>query len=380
MRRLFVLLLSLGMAGSMAGQAAVARPVDDRRWAVCGEWRQVPVPDPGAIGDLHDIAVVSPTEAWAVGALGAEEIREPLVLHWTGLRWERVAFPAGSDDASYAALRAVAVVSPHEIWAVGSRSAGGQTARPFTARWLGERWRLVPIGTPALRGWLEDVAVIPGTDQLWAVGQAVATRGIPLVLRWNGAGWHRYPVSRAAAGRSDGLSGIVAFAHSARAVGASSDAVGSRLLAARFNGRQWRATLGPPGSADAVDGVRPDRLWAAGGVPSDRPGYDRPGIFRWNGANWRWAYTGEGFGRLHDVVNPAPGVAWAVGDRGESAGLGTVSPLVLHLSPHGWVRDRSPDVQGWFEAIDGTPHNLWATHMRLVHGGEPTVFDSYHRC
>jgi len=379
---MFVLFLSLAMAVVTAGRPAAARPVGDQRWAVCGEWRQVPMPDPSAIGELSDIALVSPTEAWAVGSLGAEMIQEPLVLHWTGLRWERVAFPSGPDSPSYAALRAVAVVSPNEIWAVGSRGSEGQISRPFTARWLGDRWRLVSIGNPALQGWLEDVAAIPGTDHLWAVGQTGAMRGIPLVLQWNGTGWHRYPVSRATAGRSDGLSGVVAFAHSARAVGTSYDANGDpRLLAARFNGSEWRATLGPPGSAEAVDGVRPDRLWAAGGAPSDRPGYTHPGILRWNGANWRWAYKGSAIGRVKDLVNPAPGVVWAVGHRGDSgSGLGTVSPLVLRLSPHGWVRDRSPDVQGWFEAIDGTPRNLWATHMRLVHGGEPTVFDTYHRC
>jgi len=350
---------------------AVGGSPGNQRWAVCGQWRHVPVPDPSAIGELRDVAVVSSREAWAVGALGAEGIREPLVLHWTGLRWERVRFPTLHGDPSFAILNALAVVGPHEVWAVGAKGSEGRVTRPFAARWLGARWRIVPLGDPTLRGSLQGLAAIPGTDRLWAVGQ---TEQDALVMSWRGDRWRRYRLPHLSPGRTDVLSGVVAFANTTWAVGSSFRAGGaSRVLAARWNGSGWRSIVGPVGSAGAVDGVRPKRLWAVGGRPADRPGYEHPAIFGWNGVSWRRVFVGTGIGRLRDVANPAPGVAWAVGDRGEG-------PFLMRLTAPGWTRTRSPDVPGWFDAIDGTPHNLWLTHAWLWQGGEPTLFDTYHRC
>lgn len=381
MRRWLILLACLAVATPAMGSTANARGVPEQRWAVCGQWRQVPIPDPHVTGELNDIAVVSPHEAWAVGGLGAGMIFEPLVLHWTGLRWEREAFPDVADE--FVMLNAVAVVGPRDVWAVGTRASEGspQPGRPLAARWLGDRWQLVPLGDPTLHGSLEGLSVVPGTDHLWAVGPTGEAAGRPLAMLWNGARWRRYRVAHPVAGRSDVLFDVVAFAGSAWAVGASyGPGDRSRVLSARWSGNAWRATLGPPGSARAVDGTRPDRLWAVGGRPADRPGYERPGILRRNGAGWRWVYTGRGLGTLYDVVNPAPGVAWAVGFRGDGSGLAGAAPFAPHLTPQGWVAGRSFDVPGWLEAIDGTPHNLWVTHMRLLHGGEPALYDTYHRC
>jgi len=378
MRRWLIMLACLAVVTPVMESAASAPGMPEQRWPVCGQWRQVPIPDPDASGELNDIAVVSPAEAWAVGGLGASPYVEPLVLHWTGLRWEREAFPDVADE--FVTLNAVAVVAPRDVWAVGYRSSEGspQPGRPFAARWQGDRWHLVRLGDPTIHGSLEGLSVIPGTDRLWAVGPTWGAAGRPLAMLWNGERWLRYRVAHPVAGRSDMLFDVVAFAGSAWAVGESRGSDDrSRVLRARWNGSEWRATLGPAGSARAVDGTRPDRLWAVGGRPAARPGYERPGILRRNGAGWRWVYTGRGLGSLHDVVNPAPGVAWAVGYRGDWP---RVAPFALHLSSQGWVTGRSFHVPGWLEAVDGTPHNLWVTRMRLLRGGEPTLYDTYHRC
>lgn len=360
MRRISILTLAILLTSVLISPASTA---PSERWAVCGQWRRVPVPDPTAIGELNDVAVVSPEEAWAVGSLGAEETSASLVLHWTGMRWEEVAFP------KVARLEAVAVVSPTEVWVVGARGKGmGSPSHPFAARWSGSVWRTVPIELP-IRGSLEDVAVVPGTRHLWAAGST--SRGHGLALRWNGRRWIRVATDV----RQGGLDGIVAFPHVVWAVGSA----GQRMVALRWNGGRWRRFPGPPGRATSVDGVAPDSLWAAGAVPADRPGHSRPALFRWNGEGWRHAWVGAGLGRLNDVVVPAPGVPWAVGVR---SGAPPHYPLVVRRHPSGWRASAIHDADGWLNAIDGTPHNLWTVHASMVdpRGSEPTYFDTYHRC
>jgi hypothetical protein len=317
---------------------------------------------------LNDVAVVSPQEAWAVGYLGAEQPTASLILHWTGLQWERVGLP------TVASLRGVTVVSPSEVWAVGSRGASlGAPGHPFAARWTGQRWKSVPIGI-SIRGWLQDVAAIPGTNRLWAVGGT--NDGHALTLRWNGKAWHRVPVNLT----HSSLSGIVAFPQTAWAAGMTTGSGGAHVLALRWNGARWRQVDAPRGYALAVDGVAPNALWAVGNGPSSGGGgLSSPAVFRWNGVRWHRVWLGETVGSLRDVVAPAPGVAWAVGVRSNRPPF---HPLVVRLRSDGWHASTIRGVDGWLTAIDGTPQNLWATHywMQDPHGGEPTYFDIYHRC
>lgn len=374
MRRATSAALSLVLAVAALAPAATVAVSERLRWKVCGEWRQVPVPEPRVSGELRDIAVVSPTEAWAVGVLGAEGILQPLVLHWNGIRWERVRFPALRGDPDFAILESVAVTAAGEVWAVGAWSSMNRTGHPLTARWDGGRWHVVPLPDPGLRGYLDGLAAVHGTDTLWAVGQMIKPHEGALAMRWTGERWRRFRVPDVVPGATQILFDVVAFARTTWAVGRNYGPGDRwRMVAARWHDGRWRTSLGPAVSPFAVAGTQPNRLWAVGGVDSDRPGYQRPAIVRWNGERWSRAYTGGRLGFLRDVVTPAPGVAWAVGERVDG-------PLMLRLGEQGWAPVRIPDVRGWFGAIDGTPNNLWVTHARLWRGSEPTVYDTYHRC
>jgi hypothetical protein len=75
-------------------------------------WTQVPSPDPGNVSqshgaqanDLAGVAVLSTSNAWSVGdyytraGQGQQAPETPLVLHWNGARWVKVAVPGTFTD------------------------------------------------------------------------------------------------------------------------------------------------------------------------------------------------------------------------------------------------------------------------------------------
>jgi hypothetical protein len=75
-------------------------------------------PDPFKFGDsLASLAVLSPTDVWAVGSGYATQFgTETLVEHWDGSQWSVASSPdSGVDDG----LSGVSAVGPSDIWAVG---------------------------------------------------------------------------------------------------------------------------------------------------------------------------------------------------------------------------------------------------------------------
>ena len=67
-------------------------------------------------GGLQDIAVVSPSDIWAVGHSSFEPDR-PLVVHWNGTSWQIQKTPL--DGLRGADLDGLSILSPNDIWAVG---------------------------------------------------------------------------------------------------------------------------------------------------------------------------------------------------------------------------------------------------------------------
>ena len=158
--RLFFLVCAFVLGTTTLANAGQTVP---QRWAVCGEWRQVVTPV--TYGFPRDLAVVSPEEAWLSGYVG-EVAGLPVVLHWTGMRWEKEAFPthvAAEDEE----LAGFAVVSPDDVWAVGSWRAS-MHSHPLVAHWDGASPR-----------------------DAWAVGYrgGMYDRPRPLIMRWQGSGW-----------------------------------------------------------------------------------------------------------------------------------------------------------------------------------------------
>ena len=92
-----LLVALVALVSTLSIQPSVAREPMSPRWAVCGDWRTVPVPGdklyPGGYGSVTDVETVSPTEAWAISDDGYESHNEAHVYHWGGQRWSEVPFP-----------------------------------------------------------------------------------------------------------------------------------------------------------------------------------------------------------------------------------------------------------------------------------------------
>jgi hypothetical protein len=119
---------------------------------------------------------------WAVGSCATATAQRSLILHWTGARWVRIPSPHPGPSSE---LRGVSVISRRQAWAVGDYY--DQQMRPFAARWNGTSWRQVPaprLRPPPYNSILTAVAAVSGHN-VWAVG----TDLLPVALRWNGSRW-----------------------------------------------------------------------------------------------------------------------------------------------------------------------------------------------
>src|SRR5690349_14937290 len=70
-----------------------------------------------ARGHLNAVAALSVTDVWAAGSSIVSGHTQPLVEHWDGGAW--AASPAANPGAD-SVLRGIAMVSPTDGWAVGS--------------------------------------------------------------------------------------------------------------------------------------------------------------------------------------------------------------------------------------------------------------------
>lgn len=150
---------------------------DGRRWS------RVRTPSFGRTENrLEDVVSLSRRSAWAVGTTGGNANRErALILRWDGRRWSRVGIdlPIGEE------LHGVAAASERDVWAVGGEGS--------VARWDGSQWHASQVDVAIGEGGLSDVTVI-SPDDIWAVG---SIRSNPLVARFDGKEWTATQVEEA---------------------------------------------------------------------------------------------------------------------------------------------------------------------------------------
>jgi len=91
-------------------------PLIVRRTA--GQWYPVDAPPIPGPASLVSVAVTSPTDAWAVGTRVRDGHTAALVLHWDGVTWTDVAVPdAGPADE---VVMAVGASTGSDVWIVGA--------------------------------------------------------------------------------------------------------------------------------------------------------------------------------------------------------------------------------------------------------------------
>ncbi|BCJ25916.1 hypothetical protein [Actinocatenispora sera] len=250
------------------------------RWSG-GRWTLMPLavtPD-AATEDywIEDVAAVSPTNAWSVGAayeagttiLPRSHALGTLIEHWDGTAWQVTPNPAADQDG--AKLLAIAASSANDVWAVGYQQDADGAITPFTEHYDGTSWTVVPA--PSGHGTSELRSVSIGPDgTVWAAGNQELPSGnnaaAVLAERWDGSAWQVDPLPDLGNARIDAL--YVAAANSVWAL-VEEQSGANRYL--HWDGTAWSVGT-MPGPQEygltyayaAIDGSGPDDVWAVGNV------------------------------------------------------------------------------------------------------------------
>ena len=303
---------AVGTAVSHGATQTLTEHWDGSSWAV------VPSPDPGRDSFLTGIRAVSPGTVWAVGYFTSGAARRTLILHWAGTRWERVPSPSPGQDSE---LFSVRIVSAHNAWAVGFTGHSRRSSqKTLILHWNGMRWERVPSPSPGRAGSDDDLFSVTATSprDAWAVGYIFRLPRIrTLILHWNGRHWAH--VASPSPGSDAELFSVAATSRSnAWAVGPVTP---SKTFILHWDGRRWKRVASPnQGGAGqgntlaAVTATSSRNAWAVGFYFFNGAAHHTL-VLHWNGARWvhqRTPAQGDS-SSLFGVDARSAGSAWAVG-------------------------------------------------------------------
>jgi hypothetical protein len=369
-------LLALAAAAAAVPSAAAGLP-----WSVAAS------PNiPGGANDLYAVAGSSPADVWAVGGYAGVPNGPvlPLAEHWGGSSWQVVpaARPAGGD----ATLFAVAVLSPTDAWAIGD-NRGQQypnTDHSLIEHWNGAAWRIAAAPSPQA-GYLTSVAAVSPAD-VWAAGNqfnVAASAFEPLFEHWNGQRWSM--VTGPAAGvpsRISAVTGSDVWAIGERYATSPAGLPVVRPIIYHFDGTRWRVQATPALTAEygygdvGIEAVSASDVWAF--VLHGVRGGATPVFLHWNGTAWTQiagaalvtSDSYESFGLA--FTGTANG--WFLGNHTNSGDI-----LAEHWDGTSWSAATLPN-WGDLYAIAAVPHGpFWAvgafvdpsagyTQTRILHG------------
>src|SRR5262245_6007715 len=298
--------------------------------AVCdGSWHTVPSDNPkhdyGDYDSLVALDALSPTDAWAIGI--TSDFDHPpagfktLIEHWDGTRWSRVDCP-NSKRTNWDQLADIAVLSPTDAWAVGIENAGYY--RDLILHWDGRSWTIQDDGTTD--AYLTSVSAL-GPSDVWVAGSTNYV-GKGLLMHWDGLKWTQTRLGAAIVFRD-----IRALApNDVWAVGQLSiNYFGDLTVAYHFDGTSWTRTPTPsPLQKHDIDqnwltsiaAVAPDDIWVTGITRDHDYGIvDMPFFLHWDGVSWSLVESPDPGGKDADTdlwssVAFAWNDIWAVGSTG----------------------------------------------------------------
>jgi hypothetical protein len=308
-------------------RGAVGRPVPVAERYDGHDWREVPV---AALkrGGLLDVDAVSPVNVWATAS---PDGTRPLLLHWNGNRWRRIALP----KRVYYVGKLAAVGK--DVWVDGGAEPPDPDRFPFSVilRWDGRSWRSYQRGS-ALR--LVGGLTFSSRHEGWVVGSYDYDISVSYVARWNGRSWKRVRVPSAVLGDTgkrggESLQGVASTgAGNVWAVGGASSSGFSGYFTLNWNGKQWRLERDPGGApfqAAAMDGAisigaaKQGDIWLVAGEDA---------AARNTAGTWSPLPDPMSDVYLHAVSGVGRGEAWAVGERGAASSEGDASTAVVeHL-------------------------------------------------
>lgn len=305
---------TLCLAGAGSAPAASAGPLVEH-WDG-NAWTRVAI---AGGGQLDTVAAIAPNDVWAFGTYTS---RSPIAEHWDGNAWHRVALPAPSG-AQDVGLQDVSADATDDVWLVGYwEGPTGPPVRPLVEHWDGTAWRIVPSATTSGYARLWGVHALSPTN-VWAVGAYGVAFRHQIVLRtlvqhWDGTRWTRVasPNPRSA---------------------------GPRRAALNY-------------SLTAVDATSATNAWAVGSYTfyaANRNHTAHTLVLHWDGTAWTQVSSPSPGGNRHasylyGVTAATATNVWAVGRFGRR---GKGVPLVEHWDGNAWHvvpsqgLPASPDVQ-----------------------------------
>jgi hypothetical protein len=238
------------------------------RWSGTS-WHEIAVPAfPGKDVELYQVAVRAANDAWAVGTVIDPDSGHSiaLVLHWNGSSWSQLIIIAQTINET---LFAVVSTSPGVALAVGAT-----TDRPFMVQLSLQAGSSValPSSVASQTASLRAITMIAPND-IWAVGGTV-------IVHWDGT--QRSQVVAPTLNPSDNLHALGALGSNA-VWAAGENSSGSIIL--RWNGAGWQQSPGPVPEAGIfyVTDVVPvtlDDIWIVG--YTSLHGY----VFHYDGTGW----------------------------------------------------------------------------------------------
>jgi hypothetical protein len=218
-------------------------------------------------------------------------------------------------------LNSVTALSARDAWAVGyfqDSNGGGQNT--LIEHWNGTVWSIIPSPNPISgSNFLSEVARVPGTTTVWAVGHSYSSDGSTQTLTeyWNGTSWNVVTSPNTYFGLNS-LSSIVALStNNVWAVGYTI----SQTLIEHWNGTMWAIVSSPNAATYSylydVTAFSASNIWAVGySAASNEGGPSQTLIERWNGRTWN-VVSSPNVGGGNSLVSIAqvPGTSqiWAVG-------------------------------------------------------------------
>lgn len=166
-----LLFTRLSGRGPAVTSTSTFTPGPDPLGNIPGNWAQV-LPERG---DISDVAVVSPTDIWAVGGIGTPNnsgSQDIVLLHFDGKLWHRSpeSFPGAS-------LSSISMVSANEGWASGAIGVG----HPFLLHYLSGHWHdartsLTLPNTPGLKYLTLDKIQMASATSGWMLASPVVNQ------------------------------------------------------------------------------------------------------------------------------------------------------------------------------------------------------------
>ncbi len=273
-------------------------------------WSLVPSPVVGTVDDeLYSVAAIAANDAWAVGySMETSGNFKALIEHWNGTAWSLVSGPPIAATIFYS----VAASSSSDVWISGQYADAKGNSLPLIIHWDGAQWSIVASQLFAndTYGGVNSLAVLSPND-VWAVGTH-NTLGYPVsafATHWNGHAWSYVPV-----GGSLDLGSISATSDTnAWTVGYGNDSTSNVIE--HWDGNHWvfvpNLTL-PNLELNAIHAITSTNVWAVGSYDSNSG--QQAIIEHWDGTTWTASDSPTVNDPLFAITRvPHTGQLWSVG-------------------------------------------------------------------